>query len=1747
MSKLVDERIVEMGFDNKSFEKNVKSSIDTIDNLKSSLDFSGVSSSLLKVSEGFSTMEVAAIAAIADITTKVVDLGLELVNSLSIANIVTGWKKYAETSISVGTLVSQGNDIDTVYELLDKLSWYTDETSYSFTDMVSNISKFTAAGQDLDDSVEAMIGIANWAAMAGQNATTASRAMYQLAQSLAAGYVRLEDWKSIQTANMDTTEFRQTALDTAVALGTLTQAIDGSYTTLSGNTFDISGFTSYLTADGWLTTDVLVDTLQKYSAAVDDIYNIVQTDDSISTSTEAMKKYADTLDEFGLKAFKAAQEARTFPQAIEAIKEAASSKWESIFEAIFGEYDDATALWSDFANNLYDVFITGLDTAGKILDTWNELGGRNDLFVNTEEETGAFWNLFYALVAIKDLVANAWNIIFPLSEMESESDRISDITGKIKSFTEKLKELSENLYLSEEHSQSLTSVLKGAFSVLKAFTKIFSAIWSSVKPLLTIGDSLFWNIINYLGVLGESFTSFVATTDKFQIFGEKLSSILTSIIDEIKSFEMIKNVTAAFKLLISSFQEAGGTTENFIKIANGFKSVASMIFKVFKGLYEFIKEYIVPVLGSLLSIAIKVAGTIGGKLVYALAKFQELVGAFLDFLKISPKVQKFFETLKNIFTGIFQAIKNFLNGFKKADTGSVEDFTGQLISDFNPLTGLLKGLSDLFKGLWGVLKTFIPVLSKAVSFINSLLLKFANSLYKMFGDGSASDILSKIISSGFLIYAAKRIADIIYAFKSISYAITDVIGSFSEVVYSKAMHEYASALKEFAVGILILVAALILLGSIDDDQLQRSMTIMASLMALLIGIMAAMKSIYNSAGTIGLETIKTAIATEVATGALIKFVVAILIFSVVLKMLSELDPEQMSNGLTGIIMLMSVLLGAAKIISVNAKTIAKGTKGILSLAIAVLILSVPLKKIGEMDPKDLTQGLIGIGILLTLCAAYSKFSGKVEKSIKTAYSLIIFAEALLFASVPLMLIGSMGWEKVAVGLTGILGLSTIMLGLSAFSKYIKKSVKAAEAMVIISKALLIASLPMMIIAKLGWEGLSVAIVGLTSIVSLMIIISGISTYIKRSIRAAKAMVIISEALLIASIPLLIIGSMGWEKMAIGLTGLVGISAIMVVFGMAGKYMKNTIVTAVAMSIIGIALISFAISAAILGSMKWSGVFKAFVILVAISAMMFTIGKFITPVVSGKLIIFAVALSILSIALSMFAVAIALINGIGVLGFGKALLFLAGVFIVFGITSLILVPVAPIMLIVAGALFLMGEAVFMLAISLPILITSLGLLGSTIVSLIKLALTSLIELAPMLAEALAAIIAALFTVLIESTKSLFKLLDVVVAALIGFLWENGPAIISTVLMLLATFLVSLEEYFPTIAASIMSMVITLLEALNNSIATITDIVINILINLMLALKARLPELIASVVEMVVSIIEALVENILLLKQRIIDSAFTLILGLIEGLGQAIEDNSDKVKKTMVSFAQHLLNAFLDFFGMPKITSPSSTFKELGVNLIKGLIAGLKAKVEDTIAAAKSLGQSVLDTFTGIFDIHSPSKETEKMGKYLDQGLANGMDNTSKSVYSSAETLGNGVLDGLEDSGLATALLQIYEILNSNLDEGQLTIRPVMDLTDIQNGTNEIASMMSNLNGYTLNGSEAIANNTASSVNKTQSASNQVVSSDSAKVSSNEQPIVINNQFTINSDTVDPKEIATEIAEIMQTQINRRKVTYGKSTV
>ena len=444
MSQTVENKVVEFQFNNKDFEKNVATSMSTLDKLKNALNFdsalkgfdnldratknfdmSSMDKSIEETSSGFSALEAIALGALMRIGQQVTDLGLTMVKSLTVDQISAGFDKYSEKVQAVATMYATGKyTMEDIEGSLANLNDYTDRTSYSFSTLVDNMSKFTAAGVELKDAELSMEGIGNWAALSGITAASGKVNImaYNLSQAMSQGALLLQDFKSIENVNAATEDFKKNLIDVGLAVGNLER--QGERVVVTGTDIEV-------------TTTNLRNTLQKKWV-----------DDKVMLAT--FKMYADSTTEVGKRALEAAAEARTFEDALGAVNDAVSTSWMKTEEMIFGDYKEATKFWTGLQDYVLALFDKTMTARNELLggalqnNSWKEL---DDLFgdLNTSEKT---------LEERVKSVAEAHNI------------NIDDMIKKYGSFSEVLKTgVIDSEHFAEAFSDYATEIIRSAKAV----------------------------------------------------------------------------------------------------------------------------------------------------------------------------------------------------------------------------------------------------------------------------------------------------------------------------------------------------------------------------------------------------------------------------------------------------------------------------------------------------------------------------------------------------------------------------------------------------------------------------------------------------------------------------------------------------------------------------------------------------------------------------------------------------------------------------------------------------------------------------------------------------------------------------------------------------------------------------------------------------------------------------------------------------------------------------------------------------------------------------------------------------------------------------------------------------------------------------------------------------------------------------------------------------------------------------------
>jgi len=360
MATSIEQKIVQLKFDNRDFEKNTKQTMSTLDKLKSKLSFkdsgknleNGMVTAIETVNKKFSIMEIVGVTALVNIANSAVETGKTIIKALTVDQVWSGWEKMGKQITSVQTLVnSTGKSVEEIEKYLDELQWYSDETSYSFTEMADAMASMSVTGGDLDKLLPTITGIANATAFAGKGAAEFQRTIYNLTQSYQSGYLQARDWMSLQQAGTSSKQLIEALIASGEELGKIKK---GQVTQ--------QNFTGTL-KDKWATTDVIESAFSKFSALSNRVYKEVLkgTDETASEIIERLISTENEFSNLSIRAFKSAQEAKTLSESLNATADAVSSAWMRMFKDIFGNYTQQKDIWTDLANFLYDGLVEPLN------------------------------------------------------------------------------------------------------------------------------------------------------------------------------------------------------------------------------------------------------------------------------------------------------------------------------------------------------------------------------------------------------------------------------------------------------------------------------------------------------------------------------------------------------------------------------------------------------------------------------------------------------------------------------------------------------------------------------------------------------------------------------------------------------------------------------------------------------------------------------------------------------------------------------------------------------------------------------------------------------------------------------------------------------------------------------------------------------------------------------------------------------------------------------------------------------------------------------------------------------------------------------------------------------------------------------------------------------------------------------------------------------------------------------------------
>jgi hypothetical protein len=1357
-----------MRFDNKQFESNVQTSLSTLDRLKKSLNLSGaakgfdeIDSASKKVNMNglanavesvrlkFSALEVMAVTALANITNSALNAGKRIVSALTIDPIKTGFQEYETQIGAVQTILAntqhEGTNLQQVNRALDELNTYADKTIYNFTEMTRNIGTFTAAGVNLQTSVDSIKGIANLAAVSGSTSQQASTAMYQLSQALAAGKVSLMDWNSVVNAGMGGKVFQDALVRTSELLGTGAKNAINMY----------GSFRESLTKGEWLTTEVLTETLKQFAGAYSEA-DLIQQGFSESQAKE-IAQMAKTAEE-------AATKVKTFTQLWDTLKESAQSGWTATWEILIGDFEEAKDLLSEVSETIGNVIGEAAQARNDLLSGGLSSGWKQLLNQGIADEAGYIESIqevarksgdaFDKMVADSDNFSDA--LKKGLQEGVISSDTLSDAVHNLR---DKMTGMSQEErkaagYTSEmvEQIEKLDEGIKNGSVSMDEFTEkilkpsgrenLIQSIWNAAKGLMSV-----------IAPIKEAFRDIFPpmTSEQLYAFTEALRNLTERMkLSETTSENLKRTFKGLFAVLdiikqavTAVFNAVGSLLGGVGDLGAGILGVTGTFGDWLVKLDEFIKQGDVfnKVLGTIVSV-IKTVAT-------AIRDFVKVVAEKIAF----PGFELFHSLLERLHTRMSQ-IGDAAGGMKSSVSSAFEAM-GNALANCQ--------FMQLLQAIWDAVKAIAGGIADAMG-------KVGSSLIDSIGNADFSGVIDLLngISFGAIavgitkfVGAIKEQLDSIGSIKESFIGILDSVRGCFEAYQSQLQ---AGTLLKIASAIAILVASLVALSLIDSAKLSAALGAITVLFADLMASMAVFNKISGQAsGVIRSTTAMLAISTSV------------LILASALKKLGDLDAKQLATGLTGVAGLTATMIVAAKSLGKGGPTIIKGASQMVIFAAAIKVLASACEDLSALDWEGLAKGLVGVGVLLAEVSLFmntAKFSGQ---SVTTATGIVILSGAIKILASACEDFAQMNWGEIGRGLTSI---GIVLAEIVAFTRLTGNAqhvIATSAALIGIGAAMKILAAAVKDFSAMNWSELAVGLVGMAGALATVTI--AVNFMPKNMIAIGTGLIAVSTALLIMASALENMGGMEWNEIAKGLVALGGSLGIMAV-GL--RAMTGTLSGSAAMLVAASALAILTPVLSILGAMSWTAIVKG-------------------------------------------------------------LVSLAGAFTVIGVAGAVLTPLVPTILGLSGAMALIGVAVLGLGAGLLAAGTGLsaiavgftalaaaGTAGATaVVASLTVIITGIADLIPAIVAKIGEAIVEFCKVIANSAGEIGNAVKEVVLTLVDVLIECVPAIADGALKLIAGVLEALVQYTPQIVDSLFQFLIGVLEGIARNLPGLIQAAIDVL--------------------------------------------------------------------------------------------------------------------------------------------------------------------------------------------------------------------------------------------------------------------------------------------------------------------------------
>lgn len=1593
MSQEIDQRVVEMRFDNAQFEKNSRDTMRTLDKLKEKLsfkgaakgleqvqaasenvDFSGMEKGLDTVQAKFSALDVIAFTALQRITDKVISAGEQMVKSLSVDQITSGWDKYNEKTSNVQTIMNAtGKSIDQVNGYLNKLMWYSDETSYSFSEMTSALSQMTAAGGKIDKMIPMIMGIANATADAGKIGFAFQSTIRNLTQSYSAGHLQLQDWKSLNLMGTATKALKQELIDTAVELGVIKE---GKVT--------IASFESSLQKK-WANTKVMEKTFAKYASMMEAAYELTQKNPGM-TSSEALEQLKGQYGELAERAALAAQQATSFGQAIDSTKDAVSSKWMSVFETIFGNKEEATDTWTELANRLYDIFVPSIDA---LKDRMKE-----GLDSGWQQMRDAFGDQADAYTTVLEKLALAKGAVTEETIEKEGSFAKALQKGKVNaellttSLSDTIKTYAELLETMDEADPRYTYIQKDYEALLKLNDAVadgsldleqYAEGLTEVSGREHLFNSL-WNIMDAIGkVTGSVHEAF---TEIFPpISGEQIHSIAEGldvmtkkliITDESAANlkQTFKGIFAVVKVPLTAMTTLAKTgARAFGVLVDVLRPVGAVLLKVAGNMGSFVSEMQSTLLGSgTLSEKLEAIAKSARKLLDPLTTLGDVLKKSIG-EKLSEARKETSKWADSLPDGVREGVYTLLGILEGLGAGTltVAGVVGGALSDLKKSANKAIGtVADFITGQSKNLNGYKEMLTSLPAIVGAAVSAFAEEF-----KGAAGNVES----------ASSRVYEPVKAFFK---ALKDGFDSIS----GTDIYRFLSLLD---VGLLSYAIA----------QFAKAMNSLRKMLATPLSNMLNSISGSFNALTGALKTWQKQESTRILTG----IGSALLMLAGAMFVMSRIDPERFVWVLSATVVLIAELVTAAKLLKPEVKAFDSAVSGLGSqLLKASTLWGSAAALLGlAAATKALCSGFVAIA---------DAIKGENFLQNLTAFAAAVGAMVVLTRNMGL-LIATVKARDLVVGGATLLGLGASLIEMGTGLRIVAGAIKP--------------------LSEVKWTSLVKAVVGmgaltayLTAMGSMLVLAQGVT----------DTMLTFQNGLAIAAM-----GGGMWVLVQ-GVCALAGLITENVDDGTlnttkleyAGTAMKTLMILMTAMSVLssktklssGAAVLAMAgamnavaVAAAALCLIPWPQLGKAAAVLVGLSGAMFTLGKFGSAGWSEGAGIFLMADALMAVAGACLMLSKVTLPDMAKAGGALAVLAGIGTLLSHFAGSVNFMGVSTGMLAMSASLLVLAPAIQLIGMAKPEAVSqSLWIFADTMMALFADPLcTAIINAAPDIEDALVAVVTLICNAINQSAEpigeaftTLCKVLIQTAIDLIGWAWSGeggeGEGIKG-----------ALEELGKNIWDGIRDIFSPFSGNGNFQQRNV-------------AFKFN-PDFKPQRINV------ADVFTFSGAKDDAEKEGKEIGGNVANGGAKGVEENKARATAAVQGMVDDTIDAAKKGYD---INSPSKVFEEIGQYITEGLAIGIQdpGALSGALAAMQTVAKSIRSVFTTFWGIHSPSQLAEEDGRNVVEGLRLGIGDPDlrsqlyDASYDSASQVRDAVGAALDEAKKTASdkMLELYSIMKAD---------------------------------------------------------------------------------------------------------------------